>query len=88
MKKSKYKVEKNIPIPPHTVPWSKFPFAYMEVGDSFFVTKEQEKKSSLLQLRAMLYSKAKKYIIDASVNYKFSYHVDRINKGVRVFRIE
>lgn len=36
-KKSKYKVESNVPIPKTHNHWSRFPFAYMKVGDSFLV---------------------------------------------------
>jgi hypothetical protein len=44
-----YKVEKNVPIPPkgRTIGPYKYPFAYMEVGDSFFVKNGNPKRISV-----------------------------------------
>jgi hypothetical protein len=44
-----YKVEKNIPVPPKSRGTGsyKYPFAYMEVGDSFFVKNGNSKRISV-----------------------------------------
>lgn len=88
MKRSPYKVEKNIPVPRKCLPWSRFPFSYIKINESFFVPKEKEKMNSLTQLRNLIWRKAKEFNIDTSSNYKFSYHFDRENNGIRVFRVE
>lgn len=35
-----YPIDKNIPLPPHTGHICKYPFREMEVGDSFFLPRE------------------------------------------------
>ena len=64
--KSKYKIDKNIPIPNNKIHWSRFPFANMEIGDSFLVKCAQEKKTSCNQLRQFLWNQAKKYCLETS----------------------
>ena len=86
--KSKYKVESGIPIPKKHEHWSKFPFAYMEVGDSFLVNIKQEKQTSCNQLKGYLWMQAKKYLLENSSLEKYSFHIDRQEQTVRVFRIE
>lgn len=87
-KKSKYKVDTNIPLPKAQKHWSKFPFAYMGVGNSFLVSTEDEEMTSCNQLKQYLYNKAKKYCVETFSMSKYSFHVDRVKKTVRVFRIE
>lgn len=88
MNKSKFKIEKNIPIPPRSEKWSQFPFKEMKVGDSFFVKKQQFTSTTLISLRALMWKKTKEYLIDQCSLEKFTFHTDRINQGVRVFKIQ
>lgn len=80
-------IEKNIPIPNKKKHYSMFPFEIMSVGDSFLVTKKELKKTSLLQLKHFLWGKAREYIVENDINAKFSFHFERENDGVRVFKI-
>lgn len=75
-------------MPTRGVPWSRFPFAYIKKTESFFVSMEDEKQTSLLGLKNLLYRKSREYLIATSASDKYSLHIDRKNKGVRVFRIE
>lgn len=42
------KIDKNVPAPPRINAHSKYPWAAMEVGDSFFTTASQSGMSSLI----------------------------------------
>ena len=42
---SKYKIDKNIPIPKSNYHYSSFPFSELEIGDSFLVTMKDLKKT-------------------------------------------
>jgi hypothetical protein len=87
--KPKIKIEKGVKIPDKMVKWSVFPFADMEVGDSFFVKKNYFKHIySLLQLKQFIWNKCKNFKIETDSISKFHYQIDRINNGVRVFKIE
>lgn len=72
-----YKIEKNIEMPK-----LKYPFADMEIGDSFFVPFEQgvSKQQFHRRVSANAAIRAKKF------NEK--YKTKRNREGVRVFRIE
>ena len=85
---SKYKIDKNIPIPKSNYHYSSFPFSELEIGDSFLVTMKDLKKTSCIQLRQFLYNKARQYCVETFSLFKFCFCVDRKNKSVRVFRIE
>lgn len=86
--KSQYKVESNIPIPKKNPHWSRFPFAYMKVGDSFLVSLKEEKKTSCNQLKMFLWQQSRKYAIETCSLEKYFFYIDREQKTVRVFRIE
>lgn len=84
----RYKIDKDIPIPKHRSHWSRFPFKDLEVGDSFFVHKEDLDKTSTLSLISTLYAIGKKHIIETHSQAQFIYEREGENKGVRVFRIK
>lgn len=74
---SKYKVEKGIPIPPRNSMNTKYPFADMDVGDSFKVMGDSP--TLLKRMRSACSWAQNKY-----PTTKFS--VRTIDKGVRVWR--
>lgn len=58
-----FKIEKNVPIPERPSPISKYPFADMNVGDSFFVPEAQARRlQSAIQIFRRRAGKDKKYI--------------------------
>lgn len=70
------KIEKNVPIPNVAQKIEKYPFAKMDIGDSFFV--EFSKKDALRMQRSMHY-------IQKKLKIKL---VSRINEnGIRIWRI-
>lgn len=74
-----YKVEKGIPIPPKKT-FSKYPFAILEIGDSFLVPfKGNHSNPGLLANRVG--ANCRRF-----VGKKFCYRI--IEDGVRVWRIE
>jgi len=85
---SPYQIDKDIPIPSRHIKWSRFPFNAMDIGDSFFVTKKAEKKTSLIQLTSYLFLKQKEYRIESGHDAKFLIKKYRELDGCRVFRIE
>lgn len=71
-----YEIEKNIPIPdPNKGRKSKYPFATMQVGDSFFVS---DKKQTVIGSCASAYSKR-------NPDVKFTVRV--AEGGVRCWRV-
>lgn len=85
---SKYKIEKEIPHPKNKGNWQRFPFEVMEVGDSFLVTKEDEKARTLIQLKSILWRKSNEYKMDTGDVSKFTFNLYRSQDGVRCFKIE
>jgi hypothetical protein len=75
-----FEIEKNILVPPKQkqVYRGKYPFAQMQVGDSFFVRQEQGNKSAI-RSSAQLAKKA--------LGFRFIVRTDNDNTGVRVWRV-
>lgn len=75
---SKIGIDKNVPIPTKADRTTKYPWADMEIGDSFFVPKAN--KNTIASTSAA-----------ASVKYRHSYKTVEVvqgrTKGVRVWRI-
>ena len=65
-------IEKGVPLPPRRGPVSKYPFAEMEVGDSFV--------TDIMSIRGT----AKQ----AAARYGKKFTVRRVAEGFRVWRIE
>lgn len=73
-----YVIEKNIPVPPGN--HSKYPFAKMEVGDSFLVKSEgKEPKNLISSIRQASYNCTKKS------GMKFRARIE--GENVRVWRV-
>jgi len=70
-----FKVEKDIPIPEIKERASKYPFAQMEVGDSFLVKDKRIKQN----VESMMYYHSKKW------NKRFTLRT--VSEGVRVWRV-
>lgn len=85
---NKYKIDKDIPIPERTSTWTDFPLDKMKIGDSFFVKKSDYKKTSLIQLKSFLWHRIQKYLIENCNTSKFAFQKDRVNQGIRVFKIQ
>ena len=68
------KIEKDIPLPAHS--GQKYPFAAMEIGDSFSV--DWEKRHNLRQ--AAFYYKQR--------NKRFNFKTARMNGKVRIWRVK
>ncbi len=75
---STYEIEKNIPIPGPggRNPRPEYPFAEMEVGDSFFVPKETNRDINQISARASAFGSA--------TNKKFK--CSTVDGGIRVWR--
>lgn len=82
----KFKIEKNIPLPETRWHYTKFPFDKMEIGDSFFVTKEDLNCISKDQVKQKVYMAYKKYNIESENEIVLSIRLDRIKNGIRVYR--
>jgi hypothetical protein len=87
-----YKVEKNIPLPNPTrngVPSYKYPFATMNVGDSFAVPVDPTTTLNYIRVAKRVAS-----AITAewqrtplgSDGKKYSYRTDKVNRVIRVWR--
>jgi hypothetical protein len=72
------KIEKNIPLPPKETRQTKYPYARMEVGDSFFVAQTQASKDSVYS--SIQWAQRK-------LRFKFIVRADNDNAGVRVWRV-
>lgn len=74
------RIDKDVPIPGKKTGRRevKYPFAQMEVGDSFALTGEVEKTTNLLRNTALRYAK--------QLGYKFT--VRSTEDGARVWRVE
>jgi len=72
-----YAIDKGIPAPTGTL-LDRFPFAKMEIGDSFFVPKADASDSTVRQYTAR-YLKEKPGV---------AYKVGTVEGGVRVWRVE
>lgn len=74
---TKYKVDKNIPIPEKTIFCNrKYPFNEMQIGDSFLV-----KNKSMPVVSA-----AKSGFVKKNPNYQFT--MRKVKDGIRVWRIK
>jgi hypothetical protein len=74
-------IEKNIPLPPKETRQTKYPYARMEVGDSFFVPQTRASKDSVYA--SIQWAKRKlgfKFILRAD-------NADNDNGGVRAWRV-
>jgi len=76
-----FEIEKSIPIPED---WSrgrkqKYPFDNMEIGDSFFVPRDEEKATNLI----LSISSAKRRALPK----QFTVRYIRTEKGVRTWRV-
>ena len=69
------KIEKGVPVPKHRVKNSKYPFATMDIKDSFFVA-----GPDLLSLRAAVAMQARRL--------KKVFQVDVEGHGARVWRVK
>lgn len=80
-------IEKGIPIPEnkerkeHTM---RFPFKYMEIGDSFEVDVTNYK--DLRSLRSSLKAAENRYIDKFKLTYEFETH--NTEKGIRIWRVK
>lgn len=83
-----YLIDKGVPIPRIKGPrgGSKYPFATMEIGDSFMVrfTDEEVKGSSTHSIRARLIAAAWRISVHQKLGHKFVTRV--VEGGVRVWR--
>jgi hypothetical protein len=71
-------IEKNIPLSPRWAHQTKYPFAQMEVGDSFFVRQTEANKASVYS--SIRWARDK-------FGFRFTAHADNDNGGVRVWRV-
>jgi hypothetical protein len=71
-------IEKNIPMPPRGARQGKYPFAHMEVGDSFFVRQTEASKNSVIS--SVQWAKGK-------FGFRFTVRADNDNAGWRVWRV-
>lgn len=80
-----YEISKGFPVPDLTPrgPVSKYPFARMELGDSFFVPSEDLPAKGLDSIRAAIYSYHKK--VKGAGKFRALWVGDM--SGVRVWRI-
>lgn len=85
-----FKVEKNVMIPAfgHRSSRSKYPFAEMEVKDSFFIPAETQKEQA--RVRANIYGAKKQYQLKTKSNFKVVSRVVHESRGpgLRVWRTE
>lgn len=70
-----YQIEKSIPIPPAAGRTSQYPYALMEVGDSFFVPRTKEKSVGVSTSHARNKFPGRKFA------------TRRVDNGVRVWRV-
>ena len=80
---SEYKIEKNIPITKGVVYKEVYPFAEMEVGDSFAINCKSVKDTSNQRLKVLSY--ARQFILNTNSKMKFGTRVQP-NNVVRVWR--
>ena len=81
-----YAVEKDVPVPPPESsggPEVKYPWNYMEPGDSFLVPCAAEERG---RVSRNLSNCARKYRINVVMGRKFT--IRRVDDGVRVWRTE
>lgn len=72
--KKRYEIERGIPVPPEDMP-RMFPFKFMDVGDSFFVSDRPAKTVRVAATKA-------------GKQYGHKYVVKVADSGVRCWRIE
>lgn len=82
------KVEKNIPLPERKIHYSVLPFDKMDVGDSFLVERGRFRKKYFYDVKSFVYRMAKNYLMETGHVARFTMTVDRLNNGVRCWRIE
>jgi hypothetical protein len=78
------KIDKNVPLKPKGSKRS-YPFAEMEVNDSFFVPRDGKK---ITNLTAQLSSNAASYARCRDLDWKFTVRRDVEADGVRIWRIK
>lgn len=83
-----YEIEKDVPRPQRGSTLRKYPFAGMEIGDSFFAPLGKFK--TLESLRAGIYQciRLSRRGTRVPANWKFTIHTEKENNGVRCWRIE
>ena len=85
-----YTVEKNIPMPNPTrngVPYYKYPFLTMNVGDSFAVTVDPTTNLNYIKVRSRIsVSIYNQYRRKGNDERKFSCRTDKVNRVIRVWR--
>ena len=81
----KIRIEKNVPIP-NITKWgvSKYPFAEMEIEDSFAVAITDNNYAE--KIRQQLYSASRNYVIRNNNKWKFTTKI--LNTEVRIWRIK
>ena len=77
-----YQIDKDIPIPVEEKPVSPYPFASMEIGDSFLVPC---KKKQRLSVDVRLVGEEIKFRKRTDSSYHFRSHY--VDGGVRVWRV-
>ncbi len=99
MAAEKFEIEKGLPIPAYIrgngLKGSKYPFAKMEIGDSFFVPVKgimgnPVTRKQLAQLQRSLCQTARKYRQHGHPEFKVSTRTINTDKekGVRIWRVE
>lgn len=78
------KIDKDIPIPERNVPWKKYPWGDLEIGESFFEPCRGDEPLSSCQTR--VYSAAHQNA--NRTGKKYSTRMDYDEEGVRVWRIK
>jgi len=86
-----YEIEKNIPFPKgkYSKTFNNYPFADMEIGDSFFVLNDKNK--GLQNLQSQVMSLAKSFIYhNNKTGWKFKSHQEKKDNfnGIRIWRLE
>ena len=85
-----FKIDKNIPLPPHKraggkTPKGKYPFRKMQIGDSFLYPEPENNRAERLRIGALIINSARSSGI-ATKKMKFT--TRRVKDGIRCWRIK